>query len=204
LSSIIYLSQFFYDVGIPEGARIDAATVRADGKIIFSLDIPAKIGNHTFKPFDLIIYDWFSLELYFDGLESGLPESANLDGVWVNPEGSMLFSLDIPTIIDGLPVTDKDFIEWNGSSFSLPFANISSNLPQAAEVDALALADWCQGDFDADDDVDGSDLAVFAADFGRTNCDQGEECEGDFDGDNDVDGSDLATFAADFGRTDCP
>jgi hypothetical protein len=62
----------------------------------------------------------------------------------------------------------------------------------------------CEGNFDDDGDVDGSDLAVFAADFGRTDCDTGATCEGDFDGDNDVDGSDLAKFAADFGRTDCP
>lgn len=62
----------------------------------------------------------------------------------------------------------------------------------------------CEGDFDDDGDVDGSDLAVFAADFGRTNCATPPLCEGDFDIDGDVDGSDLATFAADFGRTDCP
>ena len=61
----------------------------------------------------------------------------------------------------------------------------------------------CPGDFNSDGDVDGSDLATFAADFGRTECDTEPDCEGDFDGDNDVDGSDLATFAADFGRTDC-
>ena len=62
----------------------------------------------------------------------------------------------------------------------------------------------CEGDFDNDKDVDGSDLALFAADFGRTDCYTGDPCEGDFDTDGDVDGSDLATFAADFGRTDCP
>ena len=62
----------------------------------------------------------------------------------------------------------------------------------------------CEGDFDDDGDVDGSDLAIFAADFGRTNCGSAPPCEGDFDGDNDVDGSDLAVFAADFGKTDCP
>ena len=28
----------------------------------------------------------------------------------------------------------------------------------------------CKGDFDNDGDVDGSDLAVFAAEFGRTDC----------------------------------
>jgi hypothetical protein len=61
----------------------------------------------------------------------------------------------------------------------------------------------CEGDFDGDGDVDGSDLALFAADFGRTDCSTGDACEGDFDGDGDVDGSDLAVFASDFGRTDC-
>jgi len=61
----------------------------------------------------------------------------------------------------------------------------------------------CEGDFNDDGDVDGSDLAVFAADFGRTDCSSGT-CEGDFNGDGAVDESDLAVFAADFGRTDCP
>ena len=64
--------------------------------------------------------------------------------------------------------------------------------------------DQCEGDFDTDGDVDGSDLAVFAADFDRTDCATAPPCEGDFDGDNYVDGRDLAVFAADFGRTDCP
>ncbi|MDL1978677.1 MAG: hypothetical protein LWX52_11380, partial [Deltaproteobacteria bacterium] len=61
----------------------------------------------------------------------------------------------------------------------------------------------CEGDFDNDGDVDGSDLAVFAADFGRTDCSLQDFCDGDFDGDGDVEGSDLAIFAADFGKTDC-
>ena len=69
---------------------------------------------------------------------------------------------------------------------------------------AETSVELCLGDFDRDNDVDDSDLAVFAADFGRTDCDTGEECKGDFDRDKDVDGSDLAVFAADFGRTDCP
>ena len=62
--------------------------------------------------------------------------------------------------------------------------------------------EYCEGDFDGDGDFDGSDLAIFAADFGRTDCNS--DCEGDFDGDGDVDGSDLSIFATDFGRTDCP
>ena len=76
---------------------------------------------------------------------------------------------------------------------------------QLAELKGPLTVPLCEGDFEPrDGDVDGSDLAVFAADFGRTDCGSGPKCEGDFDHDGDVDGSDLAVFAADFGRTDCP
>ena len=64
--------------------------------------------------------------------------------------------------------------------------------------------DACKGDFDNDGNVDGSDLAVFSTDFGRTDCSTEPPCEVGFDEDNDVDGSDLAVFATNFGRSDCP
>ncbi len=65
--------------------------------------------------------------------------------------------------------------------------------------------DWKfrKGDFDKDCDIDGSDLAVFFSDFGRTNCDEGVPCEGDFDADFDVDGSDLSEFSKWFGSVGC-
>jgi hypothetical protein len=72
------------------------------------------------------------------------------------------------------------------------------------ETKEVTPGNTCEGDFDNDGDVDGSDLAVLAADFGRTDCSTGDPCGGDFNHDGDVDGSDLAVFAADFGRTDCP
>jgi hypothetical protein len=81
------------------------------------------------------------------------------------------------------------------------FANVGQN---TLLINNTETTEPCEGDFEPDGDVDGSDLAVFAADFGRTDCEVGDICEGDFDDDNDVDGSDLAVFAADFGRTDCP
>ena len=89
-------------------------------------------------------------------------------------------------------------------SLILLFGSILSSGAIGLTSDACYAASPCEGDFDDDGDMDGSDLAVFAADFGRTDCSAGEPCEGDFDDDNDVDGSDLAIFAADFGRTDCP
>ncbi len=70
------------------------------------------------------------------------------------------------------------------------------------QTDVVLYPEPCEGNLDGDEDVDGSDLAAFSADFGRTDCNGG--CKGDFDEDGDVDGSDLAVFSSDFGRTDCP
>jgi hypothetical protein len=101
---------------------------------------------------------------------------------------------------------------WNQHSYHITNINDDATVP-TVEIDswesynnyrAQALVFTCRADFDNDGDVDGSDLAVFAADFGRTDCVLPPPCEGDFNKDGDVDGSDLALFAADFGRTDCP
>lgn len=65
----------------------------------------------------------------------------------------------------------------------------------------IILQRECPGDFDKDGRSDSEDLALFAADFGKSSC--AGECEGDFNTDGDVDGSELATFILKFGRTDC-
>ena len=62
----------------------------------------------------------------------------------------------------------------------------------------------CEGNFDADSDVDGTDSTIFKADFGRNNysnpCETTNPCAGDFDCDGDVDGNDASVFTEDFGR----
>jgi hypothetical protein len=70
----------------------------------------------------------------------------------------------------------------------------------------------CEGNFDCDQDCDGSDAATFKIDFGRNEffekCTAGEPCNGDFDCDGDCDGTDAARFKQDFGRSEfsdsCP
>jgi subtilisin len=64
---------------------------------------------------------------------------------------------------------------------------------------------YCEGDFDCDGDVDGSDASTFKDHFGRsqffTPCTGSDPCYGDFDCDGDVDGSDANIFKKDFGRS---
>ena len=63
----------------------------------------------------------------------------------------------------------------------------------------------CEGNFDNDQDQDGSDAATFKVDFGRSvflnPCTNSLPCNGDFECDSDVDGTDAALFKEDFGRS---
>jgi len=64
---------------------------------------------------------------------------------------------------------------------------------------------YCEGNFDCDRDVDGSDASTFKNNFGRSSfldpCTDLDPCYGDFDCDSDVDGSDADIFKKDFGRS---
>lgn len=63
----------------------------------------------------------------------------------------------------------------------------------------------CEGNFDADLDVDGSDASTFKTDFGRSKisvpCTNALPCNGDFECDDDVDGTNATQFKRDFGRS---
>jgi subtilisin len=63
----------------------------------------------------------------------------------------------------------------------------------------------CEGNFDTDIDVDGTDAQTFKTDFGRSSvlnpCTSLIPCNGDFYCDGDVDGSDASLFKLDFGRS---
>jgi hypothetical protein len=86
------------------------------------------------------------------------------------------------------------------------YGNGSGNGYMKVEFDdahvAVEPAPSCPGNFGADGDTDGFDLAIFLSEFGPTGC--VGDCEGDVDQDGDVDEADLAIFAAGFGRANCP
>ncbi len=100
---------------------------------------------------------------------------------------------------------------YSGSRIRLAFSHNAVNaLPGVDEssgwyVDQVRLPgvylNPCEGDFDNDGDVDGSDLEKLGDNFGRANCSLDDFCTGDFDNDGDVDGTDLAKFSEDFGNT---
>ena len=75
----------------------------------------------------------------------------------------------------------------------------SQSIPQ------VLAQDQCEGNFDCDNDCDGTDAYTFKVDFGRSAfvnpCTSMNPCDGDFDCDGDVDGSNAYAFKLDFGRS---
>jgi len=240
-------------VGIPEGADIDAAMVLPDGGIVFSLDIPAVVAGIPFSQNDLILYNGLTVDELFRGEAAGIPDSANIDGVYLiedmdddgvpSPGGGygseVLFSLDIPAEINGIAFTERDIIRCGEPPCSKYNDELSSVLSMSVDVDAFALiTDNCpehynpgQQDLDedgrgdpcdecTDTDEDGYGNPGFpnvceedncpvhhnpeqedSYPPGGNNCGDACECEGNFDGDEDQDGSDAFTFKVDFGRS---
>ncbi len=65
--------------------------------------------------------------------------------------------------------------------------------------------DLCQGNLQGgDSDVDGLEIAIFASEFGRTDCSATMPCAADLNQDGKVDKIDLGIFVNDFGRISCP
>ena len=73
------------------------------------------------------------------------------------------------------------------------------------QTNGMGDACECEGNFDGDLDVDGTDASTFKGDFGRSKlinpCSNADPCNGDFECDIDVDGTNASKFKSDFGRS---
>lgn len=150
-----------------------------------------------------------SLECTYDKCISELSTS-NIIAVAEDPEGGTLTyaweALNGGTIIGS--GANVHFDPPDTGPHPCPYEirlTVTSSVSGLSSSHYLDIFVHLAGDFDQDGDVDGSDLALFAADYGRTDCETEPTCEGNFDGDDDVDGSDLSVFATRFGTTNgCP
>jgi hypothetical protein len=88
----------------------------------------------------------------------------------------------------------------------LPVRDMDSQprvMDRVVDIGAYEFGIGCGGHFDSDGDVDGADLATFATEYGRSDCDSGEPCIGDYDGDGAVNWCDFSVFVIHFGRAKC-
>lgn len=99
--------------------------------------------------------------------------------------------------------TGSQTLNLSGNGASIDRIAVSSGEGSVLEVRIFVenQPPACDGDFDNDGDVDGSDLVVFAKDFAKTTCNV--DCKGDLDSDGDCDSSDLEIFESNFSRKGC-
>ncbi len=164
------------------------------------------LGGTEYKAYDLIRWNGSSFSLYFDGSANSIPEGADMDGAYVTSGGDILFSLDIPTEVDGLDVMHNDIIEWDQLSYAIYFDADASGMPTSANVGAPKGSESGDGDCDNTPDVDDNCSISFnpwqedTYPAGGNLCGDACECEGNFDNDVDVDGTDTTKFLEDLGR----
>lgn len=95
------------------------------------------------------------------------------------------------------PENDPDEDEVCGSVDNCPtIANPNQEDTCPPEGNGIGDACDCEGNFDDDEDCDGTDAATFKVDFGRSTfdnpCEGNDPCNGGFDCDGDCDGTDAA------------
>jgi len=126
---------------------------------------------------DIMVADiWFMAYMVNDGSGSFTSQASGISDITPYPAptaGDFDEDGDIDLVV-GRYNGEVKYFENNGTgSFSGKgvIANVGDKARGLTSGIYRAIApDPCEGDFDGDGDVDGSDLAVFAADFGRTNC----------------------------------
>ncbi len=147
---------------------------------------------------------------------SPLSDLSNLEGLILfhNPLNGEAYCIYLPLIEDNNPDiymeydpdTDTDEDEIIDSCDNCP-NDTNPNQEDSYPPQGNNIGDTCEceGDFDCDGDVDGTDTSFFKLYFGRNllfyPCDEINPCNGDFDCDNDCDGTDAALFKSDFGRS---
>jgi hypothetical protein len=110
-----------------------------------------------------------------------------------DPGSEYLLSDEATTFdITFTPVTDGLLVN------NITVTTLEATTPMTISVEGNGLTPLCEGDFEPDGDVDGSDLNVFIAAYTIGSL------TADLDSSGVVDTNDLAIFAAEFSRMDCP
>ncbi|HDM75081.1 MAG TPA: DUF1565 domain-containing protein [Deltaproteobacteria bacterium] len=145
----------------------------------------------------------------FPGENISITDRANTERGLVNSTSENQIILIYP-FLHTYTQSDKSYVFTMTSDYSKEPEPSGARINLGAygnTEEAATIPDYCESDFDFDDDVDGFDLATyisdamldpdietFSSDFGRDNCPVEPYTPGDYNDDGDVDGLDLQIF----------
>ena len=119
---------------------------------------------------------------------------------------NMLDPVDNCVVVANIGQEDGD-LDSVGNACDNCISNYNPDQEDTYPPNGNAIGDACdcEGNFNCDADVDGSDASTFKTDFGRSlilnPCTTESPCNGDFNCDQDCDGTDASRFKQDFGRS---
>jgi hypothetical protein len=126
---------------LPDGVGVDAISLLADNRVVFSTDVSFIAGGIGADDEDLVLCDRGVLSLVFDGSAAGLPEKADIDAVHVlslSPV-DLLYSVDAPVEVGGIVIADDDIVRFDGATHTVvrTGASLIGDETARADVDAL-------------------------------------------------------------------
>lgn len=126
---------------LPTGVGVDAVSLIGGGRVVFSTNVSFNVARVEADDEDLVLYDHGALSLFLDGSAAGIPAAADIDAVHVidGDPIKILYSVDSPTKITGLAVTDDDIISYTGGKHALVVAGsvMLGGEASRADVDGL-------------------------------------------------------------------
>ena len=139
----VYVIEFAASAeGIPDGVKIDAATVHGSGNLMLSFDITVDLGRGVIAADeDLVRFDGLAYTIFFDGSTEGVDEALDLDGAHYRAsDGHLLLSFDGSGSLGGVNFDDEDILELDpaGPSWSLAFDGSAQHAALAA-ADVIAV-----------------------------------------------------------------
>ena len=132
----VYLSGLMQ--AIPIGVNVDAFDFSENGTL-FSVDMPVTINGESYTESDLILYDCNSFSKHMDGSTLGIPRGANMGALSMLEDESIVFSLDIPSVLEGDTYRANDLIRYDGSSFDLYLDGSGNGIPEGVHIDGVHM-----------------------------------------------------------------
>jgi hypothetical protein len=103
----------------------------------FSVDVPTALGGTTYKAYETVYCNGgvYSLVSSLPGLAA----DANVDGLAVLSDESLLLSFDAPVTVGGNTYGAADIVRYSGGLYTLYKSAASMGLSASANIDALAV-----------------------------------------------------------------